>query len=314
MKIRNYQPGDDAFQLAVYNQAAAHLPNFKPATIEDIRRRCQAADFDPAGHFFAEENGKVVGYAMFNANGRVNYPWALKGSEGVQEPLFDAVVQTMKARKMPLAFAAYRGDWGLQTDFFRGHDFSEVREMVNFVLDIVDMPTPAARPSLPFSPLRREDVPAVFALAPETLRVKTPAELERHLFENTYFKPDALFVLRDRSGGDTPAAVGILLDNPSFGDAKQVDANMPCFRLGAFGTEGMQAKRLRGMFSFVARAGYEFSRLGMDMMGQAAFRLEESDTPWLAAQVPSDVPYLHRFYQQLFRRQGSFPVFEKALA
>jgi hypothetical protein len=34
----------------------------------------------------------------------------------------------------------------------------------------------------------------------------------------------------------------------------------------------------------------------------------------VAAQVPSDVPHLLMFYQSHFRRQGSFPVYEKSLA
>jgi hypothetical protein len=49
-------------------------------------------------------------------------------------------------------------------------------------------------------------------------------------------------------------------------------------------------------------------------MGHAARLLDASDLATLAAQVPSDVPHLARFYQQYFRRQGSFPVFERRLA
>jgi hypothetical protein len=88
---------------------------------------------------------------------------------------------------------------------------------------------------------------------------------------------------------------------------------MPCFRLGAFGTEGMDCKRVNGLFSFLCRSGREVSAMALDLMGHAAFRLEETSTAWLGAQVPSDVPHLLRFYQQHFRRQGSFPVFEKTL-
>jgi hypothetical protein len=32
-----------------------------------------------------------------------------------------------------------------------------------------------------------------------------------------------------------------------------------------------------------------------------------------AAQAPSDVPHLLRFYQSHFRHQGSFPVLERSL-
>ena len=239
-------------QAAIYNEAAAKLPKFKPCTSEEVRRRCKARDFDPGSRFYAEEGGQVVGYANFHANGRVSYPWTGKGHETVAEPLFHAAIDAMRGRGMKRAFAAYRTDWPAQTAFFQSHEFQLVREMVNFVVDIVEMPTPAARPSLPFSPLRREDVPAVFDLCPQALRVQTPAELEKVLFQNPYFGPDSVFVLRDKAGGK-PAAVGILVQSPGYADPKVVDSNMPCFRLGAFGTEGMQTKRINGLFSFLAR-------------------------------------------------------------
>jgi predicted N-acetyltransferase YhbS len=311
--IRTYKPGDEATQVAIYNEAAAELPKFKPATVEEVSRRFQAKDFDPTTHFYAEEGGRVVGYSSFHpGNGRVSYPWVFKGHEHQQEPLFQAALQEMRNRGRKTAFTAYRVDWTPITQYFQAHDFRLVREMVNFVIDIVEMPTPAARPSLPFSPLRREDIPAIRDLAPEAIRVTTEAELEKHLFENPYFSSDAVFVLRSRTGG-MPAAVGILIDNASYADPKQVDPFMPCFRLGAFGTEGMECKRINGLFSFLCRPGRDVSSMALDLMGHAAFRLEETSTAWLGAQVPSDVPHLLRFYQQHFRRQGSFPVFERTL-
>lgn len=313
MTIRTYQPGDELAQVAIYNEAAAELPKFKPATLEEVKRRIQTKDFDATTRFYAEEGGKLVGYCYFHpTNNRLSYPWTLKGKEKHAEPLFQAALAEMRRRGKKTAFTAYRSDWTAITGFFQAHDFRLVREMVNFVIDIVEMPTPAARPSLPFSPLRREDIPAIRDLAPEALRVSTPAELEKHLFENPFFGPDALFVLRSRTGG-APVAVGILIDNASYADPKQVDSSMPCFRLGAFGTEGMDCKRINGLFSFLCRPGRDVSSMALDLMGHAAFRLEETSTAWLGAQVPSDVPHLLRFYQQHFRRQGSFPVFERNL-
>jgi L-amino acid N-acyltransferase YncA len=313
MNIRTYHPGDEVAQAGIFNDAAAALPKFKAATSDEVKRRFQARDFDPTTKFYAEDGGKVIGYCTYNANnGRVGYPWMLKGQEAHAEALFQAMLADMKKRGRKTAFAAYRSDWTPITQFFQAHDFRLVREMVNFVIDIVEMPTPAARPSLPFSPLKREDVPAIRDLAPEALRVGTAAELEKHLFDNPHFSSDALFVLRSRTGG-TPAAVGILIDNAAYADPKQVDSGMPCFRLGAFGTEGMDCKRVNGLFSFLCRPGRDVSSMALDLMGHAAFRLEETSTAWLGAQVPSDVPHLLRFYQQHFRRQGSFPMFERSL-
>jgi hypothetical protein len=214
----------------------------------------------------------------------------------------------MRARGLQRAFAAYRGDWP-QGDFFGAHGFWRAREMVNFVIELVDMPTPAARTSTLIAPMQPADVPAVFALAPRALRVSTPAELQHHLFHNPYFGPDALFVLRTRREGP-PIAAGILIEDPAYADPKKVDAAMPCFRLGSFGTEGMQVKRINGLFSFLTEPGRDTSPLALDLMGHAALRLHKTEAGTLAAQVPSDVPHLLRFYQQYFRLQGSFPVFE----
>ena len=58
MKIRTFLPGDDAAQVGIYNEAAAALPKFKAATLDDVRRRIHAPDHDrpgttrvPAGSF-----------------------------------------------------------------------------------------------------------------------------------------------------------------------------------------------------------------------------------------------------------------------
>jgi hypothetical protein len=313
MTIRTYQPGDDVAQVGIYNEAAGRLPKYKPATLDEVRRRCRAADFDPGTRFFAVVEGRPVGYASFHANGRVSFPWCRAGHEGQAEPLFAAVLEAMRGRGLTRAFAAYRGDWPAQAEFFLAHGFTRAREMVNFVIPFVELPTPAARPSSPITPLRPDDVPAVFALAPEALRVGDPAALEGHLFRSPYFGKDSVFALRNRTTG-APAAVGVLVENPAYANPLQIDSAMPCFRLGAFGTEGMQVKRVNGLFSFLTPPGNEVSPLGLDLIGHAGRRVQSTDLDTLAAQVPSDAPHLVRFYEQYFRRQGSFPVFERSLA
>src|SRR5260370_747651 len=47
MTIRTFQSGDEAGQVSIYNEACAHLPRFKPATLDEVRRRCRAPDFNP---------------------------------------------------------------------------------------------------------------------------------------------------------------------------------------------------------------------------------------------------------------------------
>src|SRR3712207_3899879 len=123
MTIRTFQDGDEAAQVSIYNDAAAGLTNFKPETLDEVRRRGRGGHFDPTTRFVAVEDGLTVGYATFHANGRVSYPWCRRGYERAAEPLFQAVLEEMRRRGLKTAFAAYRGDWPAQRDFFVGHGF-----------------------------------------------------------------------------------------------------------------------------------------------------------------------------------------------
>ena len=312
MDIRTYQPGDEAHQVAIYNEAATALSRFKPATVDEVTRRCRARDFDPATRFYAVVNGRPVGYATFHVNGRVSFPWCLRGHEEAAEPLFQSVLEAMKARGMTAALAAYRADWPAQRDFFLGRGFQLAREMINYFLDLTGMPTRPSRRVYPITPLQRDDIPAIFDFGRPVVRSRSPEELADHLFKNPYFQPEDVFVLRNRED-DAPLAVGLFITHAGYADPKQVDPFMPCFRLGAFGTEGMQTKRVNGMFSLLTREQRTMSPYALDLMGHAATLLEESGHLSLAAQVPSDADHLVRFYSSFFRRQGSFPVFELAI-
>jgi hypothetical protein len=184
--------------------------------------------------------------------------------------------------------------------------------MINYVLDLIEMPTPAARASSQIGPLTPVDVPAVLELGAGILRVQTAKELEVQLFQNHYFSPSSLFALRSKMG-DRPVAVGIVVANDAYANPSQLDADMPCFRLGAFGTEGMTTKRINGLFSFLAADNRDLTSLGLDMLSYATNKVADTQIETFAAQVPSDVPHLARFYKSLFRRQGSFPIFERAI-
>src|SRR5262249_52976955 len=274
MSIRTYQPGDETAQVGIYNEAAAHLTKFKPATIDEVRRRCHARDFDAGTRFYAVEAGRPVAYSTFQANGRVSFPWCRKGHERWAEPLMQHVLDAMRGRGMTRAHAAYRADWPAVRDFFLAHGFSQAREMLNFVVDLVEMPTPGARPNTSFSPLTRDDLPALLAAAPGLFRVSVD-ELDRALLQSPYFPPESLFTLRGRGEAQLVAAA-LVVANPAYANPKLLDAMMPCFRLGAFGTEGMTHKRINGMFSFVVVEPREVNRLGLDLLGQAASRLMDT--------------------------------------
>src|SRR4029077_15996040 len=128
--------------------------------------------------------GRVVAYCACNANGRASYPWALPGAEAAQEALFAAALPAVRRRGVTRSFAAYRNDWPAVNEFLAKHGFTRVREMVNYIVHFVDMPTPAARTANTISPLRPDDVPALLALAPEVLRIKEPNALRDYLFKN----------------------------------------------------------------------------------------------------------------------------------
>jgi predicted N-acetyltransferase YhbS len=313
LDIRTYQRGDETAQAAIYNEAACDLPKFKPATSQEVMRRLSAPDFDPALRFYAVEDGTVGAYVVCHANGRVSYPWCRKGWEHVGGSLFQHGMDALRQRGVKTVFAAYRADWGAVLEFFRRQSFSVAREMVNFVLDVLDMPTSPARRGGVVSPLNVADVPTLFALAPRLIRCHSPAALEQHLFKNPYFGPDSVFVMR--GGPDRrPIGAGLLINNGSYADPLAVDSGMPCFRLGAFGTEGMQTKRIKGLFSVLCADDPQASGIGTELMGHAAALLQDSeDISALAAQVPSDLPHLLRFYQLKFRRQGAFPVLQRVL-
>lgn len=311
MTIRTYQPGDETAQVSIYNEAAAELPKFKAATLDEVRRRCRASDFDPSTRLYALEQGRPVAYVTFQANGRVSLPWCRKGFERWAVPLFEQVLEAMRRRGLGRAFAAYRGDWPTARDFFLAHGFEQTREMLNHVLDLIEMPTPAPRAGTSITPLTPGDLPALADMGAAVLRVGREA-LEREFFRNPYYEPAALFALRNRSDGKA-VAVGVLVANTAYAAPKALDAMMPCFRLGAFGTEGLTTKRINGLFSFLVADAGNVSRWGLDLLGHAAYLLQDTPVETLAAQVASDIPHLVRFYQQYFRPQGRFPLYERTL-
>src|SRR5205807_1418076 len=97
------------------------LPKFKPASLDEVRRRCAAPDFDPGLRLYAIENGRAVGYTTFAASGRIGFPWCRRGFERYAEPLFEALLAALRQRGIAHAWAAYRADWTDVAEFFARH-------------------------------------------------------------------------------------------------------------------------------------------------------------------------------------------------
>ena len=195
--------------------------------------------------------------------------------------------------------------------FFTDNSFTITREMINYWADPVDLPTLANRSRLPINRLQREDIPALSAMGQGVIRL--PADkLEPYCFANPYFPAEAFLVLRDPDG-TTPLAVAIGLEMGNYADVKKIDPLAPCFRLGAFGTEGLNTKRVNGLFSYVVPDPAQAITAGLALLGEASQEMTEGTVTALAAQCPSDAPHLVSFYNRYFKEHGRFPVLERTL-
>jgi hypothetical protein len=307
MPIRTYQPGDESVQVRVYNTAAAGLPGFKSAVADEVARRYQA-DLDPESKFYAVENGEVVGYAVFNANGRISYPWCLPDAQAQREPLLDAVLAGLRQRGHSVAWATYRADWEPILSFFVEHGFTTTRSVINYVAEVAELPHDDIPPGQMIRPLEHDDLPALLALGGGMIDSTNRSELIKYFWENPYFDPSSLFVLTPVSAS-TVLGVALLNCNPNHADPTRIDASMPCFRLGTFGTEHERHKRVNGLFSAV----FTTAAAGETLLAEAVRRLEHAGTTHLAAQAPSDQPAVFAFYDRFLRRQGSFPILSRTL-
>jgi hypothetical protein len=311
LTIRTYRLGDEDAQARIYNATAAALPGFKPATPGEVARRFPADGHDPASRFYAvDDAGAVVGYALFNPGGRVGYPWCLAGHEPVQEPLIEAVVAAMATRGHAEAWAAYRHDWGPVLAFFHEHGFAPAREMVNFVTETAALPTTPVPQGLAVGPLGRVDLPELLRLGRGLFTGSDPGRLGDFLWANPGFGPDSLFALRSGDGGGEVVGVALVVVRTGYADPLQLDAAMPCFRLGAFGTERERHKRVNGMISCVITR----DEVGEALLAEARRRLVAAGLTHAAAQAPSDQAELVRLHERFFRRQGAFPILSRPLA
>jgi hypothetical protein len=312
MQIRPYQPGDELAQARIYNTAAASLPGFKPGKPEEIARRLNAGDSDPHAMFYATENGDVAGYAVFASNGRISVPWCLPGNEAVREPLLETVVAAMKTRGLPEAWAAYRADWSPVLDFLRGHDFTQNRSMINYVTETSRL-TAVDRlpPNRLLTRLQRDELPDLATLAPKIFGAFEVHTLEQFFWENPFYSfPDRLLALKDADSGEIRGVSLLVLDD-RFADPTKIDSSMPCFRLGAFGTEGQRHKRVNGLYSCVFKDQHDGDLL---LAASLAADSANSTLNHIAAQAPSDAPTLCAWYDRFFTRQGSFPILSRLLS
>ena len=311
MNIRSFQPGDEPVQVSLYNAAACLLPGFKPAKVEDVQKRTRVRGFDPATRWYAEAAGEVVGYCVLEPQqGRVSFPWCKRGHD-VGAELFAAALAGARARGLTKLFAAYRHDWHPVQAFFERQGFALKREMVNFATDMHDLPTTRFGSTSALAVLERKDLPEVAAIGAGVLQLPL-GKLDQYFFANLYFPAECVRLLRSREDGSI-LALSLAIEQASYADVKMIDSQAPCFRLGAFGTEGLNTKRVNGLFSFLVRQPESAITHGLTLLADAVASMTEGNVSTVAAQAPSDALHLMGFYNRYFKEQGRFPVYEREL-
>ena len=311
MNIRTYQPGDERSQAALFNSVGFTLPGFKHATEDDVRKRTRGRGFDPGCRFYAEESGQMIGYCSLDCSqGRVSIPWCKKGYEAVAMPLFESVLNAARERKLKSIFAAYRRDWEQPLKFLEENGFIKVRDVINYMTDHADLPTVANRTGFGVRRITREDLPALAELGKGVIRLAAE-QLEEYVFSNPYL-PSQAFAALPAANGDAPAGVGVGYESGTWADVRKVDPLAPCFRMGAFGTEGLTTKRVNGLFSFVAKPENAIPA-GLALLAEASKDMTEGTVAAIAAQCPSDATHLVGFYSRYFKEQGRFPVLVREL-
>jgi hypothetical protein len=309
MPIRAFQPGDEFAQARIYNLAAGSLPAFKPATVEEIVRRHAKADPDPGSRYYAVEDGEIVGYASFAPNGRLSYPWCLPGAEPAREPLLQTVLAAMKERRIPEAWAAYRADWSPVLEFLRGHGFLDKRQMINYVAEVSQLlPDTPLPPDRVIEPVSSEAIGILHELAPVLYSHEDSQGSHQFYTENPFHDfSDDLVALKEAGNGAT-LGIALLVVEERFADPTQINAAMPCFRFGTFGTERERHKRVNGLFSTVFKDEIDGELL---LAWLVRTRARTAGLKHIAAQAPSDSPAPCALYDRFFHRQGAFPILSR---
>jgi hypothetical protein len=183
--------------------------------------------------------------------------------------------------------------------------------MINYVADVSQLPVGDRLPAnRVIEPLARADLPQLIAIANGLLAGSDPEALEQFYWNNRFTNlSESLLAFKDGDSGEI-LGVSLLVVNDQFADPTKIDAAMPCFRLGAFGTERERHKRVNGLFSCVFVDETEGERL---LSASLRAQTQRSGPTAIAAQAPSDAPALCAWYDRFFQRQGSFPIWSRRL-
>ena len=138
---------------------------------------------------------------------------------------------------MAVKTPTYRADWEPVLSFFTEHEFATTRTVINYVADLAGLPHEDVPLDQMIRPLEHGDLPALLALGAGMIDGTNRDELIKYFWENHHFDPSSLFALTPVSDAAKTLGVALLNCNPDHADPTRIDAAMPCFRLGTFGTE-----------------------------------------------------------------------------
>jgi hypothetical protein len=195
---------------------------------------------------------------------------------------------------MAEAWAAYRADWAPVLGFLRAHGFAPVREIINFLAEASALPAAPVPPGLALGPLFLEDLTRLLELSGGLLTDDDPDRLGDFFWDNPFFGPESLIAVRAGGGHGAVVVAALAIASAGFADPAELDAAMPCFRLGALGTEQERHKRVNGMVSCV----FADESVGAVLLAEAGRRFRAAGLGHAAAQVPSDHPGLVAFYDR----------------
>jgi hypothetical protein len=197
-------------------------------------------------------------------------------------------------------------------DFLRGHQFIQIRSMINYVAEKSRLPVLDRLPATRLvTNLKRDELPDLATLMPASFGKVDVATLGRFFWENPFYAfPDHLLALKDADSGNLRGISLMVLDD-RFADPTKIDSSMPCFRLGAFGTETQRHKRVNGLYSclFVDEVDGDLLLAASLASISGKFTLN-----YFAAQAPDDAPALCAWYDRHFEHQGSFPILSRPLS
>src|SRR3954452_6694113 len=99
-------------------------------------------------------------------------------------PLLEAVLEALRRRGHPEAWAAYRADWEPVLAFFHDHRFAQSRTMINYIAELARIPHEPVPEGLVLRPMNRGDLPRVVELGRGLFAGDDIGALESFYWEN----------------------------------------------------------------------------------------------------------------------------------